>query len=637
MAAFPSRNDMDILRASAGEGVVFFNQVMNIPYPALKQDGIEKIDTLFDRPDPNAHPVTLARQLLMLATFLQYITPSHKYSTKALSEDRRAMMARLAETAIRLVTTNDDFLGTLDGLECVMLEGLYQGNCGNLRRAWLAFRRAMVVGQLMGIQRQYQHQPLKVIEPRRRAYPSYVWFRIVYVDRALSMMLGLPQGSLDMSMASPAALATETPLGRLERMHCVIAGRILERNESDPSLDDYAKTQEIDLELQKLAHILPGKWWLMPNLGKTIQSEDAQEVFWEVLRLIDQLVHYNLLNHLHLPYMLKDNQSGPGGKDQSYEYSKSTCVTASREILMRFLMFRGHNKVVFCCRTVDFHALTAAMTLILAHIDGHRQPFGDNMLSHQRLSDRAMMEEVLESMEDVGRINMDAVSEKSSDLLRRLLAIEAEAVTRKCRRLHPDDRYPCGESRGPAEEQPEDHSLRLCVPYFGVVKIGPEGIISKEAMEPQGMLQALGISAGGSHHDMDCTDANDGAHPLIPSQSEGASSSSCADAYSAAQTPAALFQGPQAAAQLPPAEEASRASLPSSQPSALIPEYPNVINDAMHQQYSYPALTAGTDDWAFQGVDLAFFDSLMRGTGVAEDGGDGGDGGSNWADWNGPS
>lgn len=604
---------MEVLRNSVGEGVVFFNQVMTIPYSSIKQDGIEKIDTLFDLPDPNAHPVTLARHLLMLATFLQYLSPN-KDTIKDLNEDPRVVMGRLAETAIRVVTTNDEFLGTLDGLECVMLEGLYQGNCGNLRRAWLAFRRAMVVGQLMGIQRQYQHQPLKVIEPRRRAYPYYFWFRIIYADRALSMMLGLPQGSLDMSMANPAALAAEPPLGRLERMHCVIAGRILERNESDPSLDDYAKTQEIDLELQKVAHILPGKWWLMPNLNKTFESEDPQDMFWETLRLVDQLYHYNLLNHLHLPYMLKDNQSSPGGGEQSYEYSKSTCVTASREILMRFLMFRSHNKVVFCCRTIDFHALIAAMTLILAHLDGHRQPFSDNILSHQRPSDRAMMEEVLANMEDIGRVNMDAVNEKSSDLLRRLLSIEAEAVSRKCRRMNPDS-YPRDEPRGP----PEEHSLRLSVPYFGVVKIGPEGIISKEAMELQGPLQTLGIGVNGQ--DMDYADSNDGVHPLVPSHSEKVSSSS-ADVYSAAQTPAAPFQGPQAAAQLPP-----------SQPNALIPEYPNVINDAMHQQYSYPALTAGTDDWAFQGVDLAFFDSLMRGTGVAEDGVDGG---SNWADWNGP-
>jgi hypothetical protein len=624
LAAFPSRKDMEVLRDSVSDGVVFFNQVLTIPYASLKEDGIEKIDTLFDPPDPNAHPITLARHLLMLATFLQYLSPSSD-TIKALDEDPRVVMGRLAETAIRIVTTNDEFLGTLDGLECVMLEGLYQGNCGNLRRAWLAFRRAMVVGQLMGIQRQYQHQPLKVVGSRRRAYPHYFWFRIVYADRALSMMLGLPQGSLDVSMASPAALAAEPPLGKLERMHCVIAARILERNESDPSLDDYAKTQAIDLELQKLAHILPGKWWLMPNLDKANQSEDAQDMFWETLRLIDQLFHYNLLNHLHLPYMLKDNQSGPGGKEQSYEYSKSTCVTASREILMRFLMFRSFNKVVFCCRTVDFYALIAAMTLILAHLDGHRQPFGDNILSHQRPSDRAMMEEVLENMEDVGRLNMDAVSEKSSNLLRRLLSIEAEAVTRKCRRLHPDS-YPHDESREPAEE----HNLRLCVPYFGVVKIGPEGIISKEAMEPQGPLQGLGI--GVNQQDVDYADSNDGAHPLVPSHSEKASSSlSSADTYSAAQTPAGPFQGPQAAAQLP-AEEASRGNLPPSQPNVFIPEYPNVINDALQQQYSYPALTAGTDDWAFQGVDLAFFDSLMRGTGLAEDGGDGG---TNWADWNG--
>jgi hypothetical protein len=37
-------------------------------------------------------------------------------------------------------------------------------------------------------------------------------------------------------------------------------------------------------------------------------------------------------------------------------------------------------------------------------------------------------------------------------------------------------------------------------------------------------------------------------------------------------------------------------------------------HDFMQQQDMYPDLTAGMNDWIFQGVDTAFFDSLMRGT-----------------------
>ena len=61
------------------------------------------------------------------------------------------------------------------------------------------------------------------------------------------------------------------------------------------------------------------------------------------------------------------------------------------------------------------------------------------------------------------------------------------------------------------------------------------------------------------------------------------------------------------------------------------PQLPRTISDPLLQQYEYPIHTAGIEDWAFQGVDTAFFNSLMRG--VEDDG----NGNAEWATWqNGP-
>jgi hypothetical protein len=49
-------------------------------------------------------------------------------------------------------------------------------------------------------------------------------------DRALCLFVSLPQASLDHSMASEEMLAKETPMGRIERIHSVLAYRILARN-----------------------------------------------------------------------------------------------------------------------------------------------------------------------------------------------------------------------------------------------------------------------------------------------------------------------------------------------------------------------------------------------------------------------
>lgn len=79
-------------------------------------------------------------------------------------------------------------------------------------------------------------------------------------------------------------------------------------------------------------------------------------------RLFNQLHYYNLLSQRHLPYMLRE------APERRYEYSRMTCANAVREVLSSFIMFRSFNRNDLCCRTVDFFALMAAITLLLAHL-----------------------------------------------------------------------------------------------------------------------------------------------------------------------------------------------------------------------------------------------------------------------------
>ena len=60
-------------------------------------------------------------------------------------------MENCVTTISNLVTSDDELIGTLEGLECVVLDGGFQTNVGNLRRAWLSFRRALNIAQLMGL------------------------------------------------------------------------------------------------------------------------------------------------------------------------------------------------------------------------------------------------------------------------------------------------------------------------------------------------------------------------------------------------------------------------------------------------------------------------------------------------------
>lgn len=201
-------------------------------------------------------------------------------------------MERLANLAIDLVITRDEFLGSIEGLECIMIESMYQANIGSLRRSWVSNRKAMGIAQLMRLDRSDHRTQFEVLDPNTRCHPQIMWFRIVFLDRQLSLLLGLSQGSLDCSMVSDVMLQIDTPMGRLERIHCVLSSKILERNASSSHSmpDDYSTMKTLDLELQKAARELPSKWWLVPTLNAGLT--DSQALFWDTRRLFAQVLHY---------------------------------------------------------------------------------------------------------------------------------------------------------------------------------------------------------------------------------------------------------------------------------------------------------------------------------------------------------
>ncbi|KAJ5761826.1 uncharacterized protein N7511_005208 [Penicillium nucicola] len=574
----PSRQVIERIYNSHGKKAILFYEITNTPYAVLQQNGLKSPDSLLEIPSPSSHPVLIARHMLYIATFLQHLHPNLIGAIDGLLEPLPALMERLAGTVINLVTTNDEFFGSIEGLECVMMESMYYHNGGNLRRSWLANRRAMNIAQMMNLHQSQSRAKYKVLDHRTKAYPQFMWFRIVALDRNLCLMLGLTQGSFDRSMATGTAFNDDTPMGRLERMHCILASRILERNESDPCANDFALTQTLDLELQKAGRSMPSKWWLMPNLDSV--THDPQALFSDMGRLFNQLYHYNLLIQLHLPYMLR---SSP---ERKYEYSKMTYVNASREVLLRFIMFRGYNRNNFCCRTVDFFALMAAITLLLAHLDSHRFPQTSNLLAHQYLSDRAMIEQAQVNMEQISRLNGDTLSAQSADLLHKLLAIDSETAdgvnTESVSVQTPESAV--------LQSSENDNGVVLVqIPYFGIVRIARQGVVSRE------MDNAQPPFSNGHPH-----------APVIGVQYTESSEATVRDLGSG-RSDGNSFPSSMAEA------DYNSVNCVNGPPAQLTSRYQDTVSDTLLQNYQDPGLTAGVDDWAFQGVDMAFFDSIMRG------------------------
>ena len=561
-------------------------------------------------PPPGSHPVLIARKLLVLGIVLQSIAPSSIQDLADLGVSYHDIMSRVVDTAVRHVTTNEDLISSVEGIECIMIEAMFQNYAGNLHRAWMAVRRAITVAQMMVLHRGRNSPSLRILEPETRAVfnPDQICFRLAEMDCYLSLMLGLPWTPLEACFATPTALKGCQPVDRMQRIHCALAHRILQRNENNLS-----ETHEIDRMLQKAAAEMPPQWWLIPNLSAN--NSGGSEVLHETMRLMDQFTHHHLLLRLHLPYILR---SSPYHR---YDDNKSTAANASRETLARFIAFRTSNPAHYYCRGTDFLAFIATTVLCLAHIDSQGQYQSQaqnsnlstifNFLVHSRPSDRGMMERslnIIESMTCAG----DAIASKIARILRPLLAIEANAAS--------GTNYRTRSTRGDEEElechgklTDDGKGLHVHIPYFGTINF-EHGEISKSIstapMEPEQGLP-----------DASLTDT------LLPDQlgEHTQPPPSGPDCPPPSQIGSQINHHDAQAVQSQFGQLASPQQLPS--PHNVISSFSddNIQEGQLPAWVGIPSLE---DDWDLPGVDVALFDSLFRGTempdAVAEE---------TWAQW----
>jgi hypothetical protein len=571
LKAFPSQHDVNLFCKSNYIVTYYCHHIFTNPSDcqnvlcesddSSKQEAFDFVNHLAQIPSSTMPPVLIAKRMMILALFLQYFQSQNLHG---LPEHPLLVMNRLMDTAVRLVTSNENIVCCIEGVECIILEGVFHSNGGNLRRAWLAYRKAMVTAQLIKIDRP-NPPPIQTLESRRVIDPKFMWFRIAYMDSCLSLMLNLPHGGQETNMEH--GTPGETPSRKLERAHTLVARRIIDRNRHEPSLRDLDTTRELDRELLNAAKALPEKFWLPPNFNNL--QPNTREAFWEMARLCDQTHHYNLvcvpklLEHddkhmltskrqyshlLHLPYLLQNDQAS-----DYHVYAAITCVNASREILSRCNSYRSFNTntATVYCRSSDFLALMAAMTILIAHIDSHK--LAEDWRAHQRLSDRAMVEELLSSFEKIGKRTNDSLTHKSAEQLRCLLEFESEALRGMGQSAHTTVRSleeRCGE-------------LQLNIPYFGIIKIDREGITKNGPVETAPPL------------------------PLPPDFPDSV--------YAANHFFSATCFGD---VHMPQGQAA---------PSDL-----NAGCDLQQNHLQYPALVAGAEDWTLQG-DAAFFDRMMRG------------------------
>jgi hypothetical protein len=215
---------------------------------------------------------------------------------------------------------------------------------------------------------------------------------------------------------------------------CQIASKIIVRNQTGTSTA-YANTQEIDEQLDNLGKEMPQSWWEIPNLNSVDQQKNARSFD----RLISQIWYFQLEGLLHLPFMLK------AATERRYEYSKVSCLIASREMLHRYITLRIANTESFCCKIVDFGALTATVTLLLGLIDAPLPNESEHKTQHPT-TDKSLIQGVLAIMDELSLNDDDLVSKQCANVIRTLMNIDSMSAC-------------------------NGGNLRLAIPYFGLINI----------------------------------------------------------------------------------------------------------------------------------------------------------------------
>jgi len=508
--------------------------------------------------------------MLLFSAALQYLPPNEVIP--GLTEHHHVIMEEIAESAILMVTTNDVLLGTLEGLENIILEGLFHVDCGNIRRAWIAMRRAVMAAQLLGLDRP-GHERFKVINDKNDLDPEIMWGCITSMERVLSLLLGLPSSTHTSSSVLLEGMVPPVQGISLHTLMMDVTPKILERNLITAPQQALNVTREIDRELLKMTERMPSRFWRPPAFaGLEIDSVDA---FWETRRTWDQMCYYTLVNQLHLPFMLCPSHAPEN------VYSRIACVNASREILLRQIAIRTFNSISACCRMGDFLALIAGMTLVLAHLVSHGHKETENLLAHQRLADRATVERTLESMKSMSELHKDVLAAKCAALLKDLLVVEADAARAQ--------NYRADKPTWINGAQEDDcNVLVIKVPYMGATRITRGGITSMapfKIAQDRDLREVVTIGGIGSLH------VNS---PRFPEHTYGYDTSDTATRQAASAQGVNAIPNPQQATDI---EQAMSGNL------------------FLQQDQVFPDAAASLDDWVFQGFDTAFFDVLMRGAG----------------------
>jgi hypothetical protein len=441
------------------------------------------LDDVLRLPPAATPPALLAKRLLTLAIVLQGAVLQGLNRVPASQRVFEQVMLRVMQVSSRLFAIDHSLLQTVEGVQCMALESMYYNNAGRLRNAWLIIRRAIAAAQLIATDKGPRAYGSTAADSSSGLASSNrdIWLSLVQSDQYLSMMLGLSDGVSFLTQIPSTALEAFDSFQRLEYIHSAAANLILQRysGQTDASFDK----AKIDAMIKSAADCMPASWWRSADAvalagfdnDTSAQANDAAYI--ETDRIMKHLIHYHLLTQLHLPYFL-----GPSDNPGTV-YSRITAINASRDLLTRYVTFRNAStQSLWYCRGIDLLAFIASVVICLGHILSNTfTPSSSgcdflSFLSHQRLTDRGLLESVLETMRMISEGREDKMALKIVSILQPLLVVESKAAVGIQFELcfsNTDTEEPSIDTQHSIEQI---SSLRIHVPCSGVLRISPRSL-----------------------------------------------------------------------------------------------------------------------------------------------------------------
>ncbi|KAJ5624049.1 hypothetical protein N7510_000358 [Penicillium lagena] len=445
----PCQADVDCLFASS-HGWWLIQQHMMPHLPDLVENDFHGLFNVAAVSE--GHPTTIARLLLCIAICIQQLPSEMDMRKLQTTLPLREMMSSIIEFLVQNVTSDDEMTGSIEGVECLALQGIYEVNAGNLRRSWLLFRKAITIAQLLGLHRvaiKTSEERLSLMETKRH----HLWYQVSRGERYLSTLLGVPSatGSAVFPFNDDAAWLSPEALYHKHLYH--ISGLILARNQEDCT-HSFSTTQRIGEQLDSLAEQMPPSWWEIPT---NISNNRTKEASVQFERVMCQIWHFELAMLVYLPFMLRATT------DRRYEHSHFSCLNASRSLIKRWISIRRSHSTLLFSNLLEFQAFTAATTLLLGLL-------GPQISTHQdvlqeRHEDFQLVETVIQNFERLEQHDT-----------RMSVGAQSISVIRTLQRfLH---------------ERNFSGRLRLEIPFFGIIRIARSG-----AVQPLEGERILGANA----------------------------------------------------------------------------------------------------------------------------------------------